>query len=32
MTTVDMQFEEVRDIIPAIELNDIIKKPFHIDD
>jgi len=32
MTAFDIQFEEFRDIIPAIEINDIIKKPFHIDD
>jgi two-component system OmpR family response regulator len=32
MTAVDMQFEEFRDIIPAIDINDIINKPFNIDD
>ena len=32
MTAFDIQLEEFRDIIPAIEINDIIKKPFDIDD
>jgi len=32
MTAFDIQLEELRDIIPAIEINDIIKKPFDIDD
>jgi DNA-binding NtrC family response regulator len=31
MTAFDIQLEEFRDIIPAIEINDIIKKPFDID-
>lgn len=32
MTAFDIQLEEFRDIIPAVEINDIIKKPFDIDD
>ena len=32
MTAFDIQLEEFRDIIPAIEISDIIKKPFDIDD
>jgi DNA-binding response OmpR family regulator len=32
MTAFDIQLEEFRDIIPTIEINDIIKKPFDIDD
>jgi len=32
MTAFDKQLEEFRDILPAIEINDIIKKPLDIDD
>jgi len=32
MTAFDVALEEFREIIPAIEINDIIKKPFNIDD
>lgn len=32
MTAFDIQLEEFRDIAPAIEIIDIIKKPFDIDD
>jgi hypothetical protein len=32
MTAFDIQLEEFRDIVPTIEINDIIKKPFDIDD
>lgn len=32
MTACDIQLEEYRDIIPAIEIIDIIKKPFSIGD
>jgi CheY-like chemotaxis protein len=32
ITAFDIQLEEFRDIIPAININDIIKKPFDIDD
>jgi DNA-binding response OmpR family regulator len=32
MTAFDLPLQELRDIIPAIEINDIIKKPFNIDD
>jgi hypothetical protein len=30
MTAFDIQLEEFRDIIPAININDIIKKPYLI--
>jgi DNA-binding NtrC family response regulator len=32
MTAFDIQLEEFREIMPATEINDIIKKPFDIDD
>ena len=32
MTAFDIQLEEFRGIIPAIEINDKIKKPFDLDD
>jgi len=32
MTAFDIGLQEFREIIPAIEINDIIKKPFKIDD
>jgi DNA-binding response OmpR family regulator len=32
MTAYDIQLEELKDIVPAIEIDEIIKKPFDIDD
>jgi DNA-binding response OmpR family regulator len=32
MTAFDIQLEELRDFIPAVEIDDIIKKPFVVDD
>jgi len=32
MTAFDIQLAEFRDVVPTIEVNDIIKKPFMIDD
>jgi DNA-binding response OmpR family regulator len=32
MTAFDIQLEEFREFVPTIEINDIIKKPFIIDD
>jgi DNA-binding response OmpR family regulator len=32
MTAYDIQLDELKDIIPAVEIDEIIKKPFGIDD
>ena len=32
MTAFDMPIEEFRAVIPSVEINDIIKKPFIVDD
>ena len=32
MTAFEIQLEEFRDIVPGLEIDDIIKKPFIIDD
>jgi DNA-binding response OmpR family regulator len=32
MTAFEIQLEEFRDIVPGVEIDDIIKKPFIIDD
>src|SRR5206468_5364788 len=32
MTAFEIQIEEFRDIVPGLEIDDIIKKPFIIDD
>jgi DNA-binding response OmpR family regulator len=32
MTTYDIQLDELKDIVPAVEIDEIIKKPFEIDD
>jgi DNA-binding response OmpR family regulator len=32
MTAFDMPIEEFRAVIPSVEINDIIEKPFTIDD
>ena len=32
MTAFEIQLEEFRDIVPGVEIDDIIKKPFIVDD
>ena len=32
MTAFEIQFEEFKDIVPEAEFDDIIKKPFNVDD
>lgn len=32
MTAFELQLEEFRDVVPGVEIDDIIKKPFIVDD